>query len=138
MERTLTEREFDADDRQLHEVLGFLTDELERRSVGMKHIMTLSLALEEAFVNIAHYAYEGRPGKVNVGLLFEGDRVSIILKDQGMAFDPLSMDDPDISAGVEERKIGGLGIYMIKKSTDFCSYDRVDGYNILTMTRILN
>ncbi len=138
MERTLIEREFDADDRQLHEVLAFLTDELERRSVGMKHIMALSLALEEAFVNIAHYAYEGRQGRVNIGLCFEDDRVSITLKDQGMAFDPLSMDDPDINAGVEERKIGGLGIYMIKKSTDSCSYERVDGYNILTLTKKLN
>jgi anti-sigma regulatory factor (Ser/Thr protein kinase) len=137
MERTLLEREFDADDSQLHEVLDFLTEELEKRSVGMKHVMALSLALEEAFVNIAHYAYEGRPGKVKIGLRFEPDRVLIILKDNGMAFDPLSMDDPDISAGVEERKIGGLGIYMIKKSTDLCTYERVDGYNVLTMIKIL-
>ena len=123
MERTLIERQFDADDRQLHEVLAFLTDELESRSVGMKHVMALSLALEEAFVNIAHYAYEGR---------------SITLKDQGMAFDPLSMADPDINAGVEERKIGGLGIYMIKQSTDSCAYERVNGYNILTLMKKLN
>ena len=138
MERTLIERQFDADDRQLHEVLAFLTDELESRSVGMKHVMALSLALEEAFVNIAHYAYEGRPGKVDIGLCFEGNDVSITLKDQGMAFDPLSMADPDINAGVEERKIGGLGIYMIKQSTDSCAYERVNGYNILTLMKKLN
>ncbi len=138
MEKTLIERQFDADDRQLHEVLDFLTVELERRSVSIKHIMALCLALEEAFVNIAHYAYEGKSGKVDIGVCFEGNKVSIILKDQGMAFDPLSMDDPDISAGVEERRIGGLGIYMIKKSSDFCTYERVDGYNILSITKILN
>lgn len=132
------EREFEADDKCLPEVLAFLEEELERHDAGPKQVMALSLALEEAFVNVAHYAYENMPqGKAWVGLSFEGDQVSITLKDQGMAFDPLANEDPDITASAKDRKIGGLGIFMIKKSTDFCTYRREHGCNILTMNKTI-
>jgi anti-sigma regulatory factor (Ser/Thr protein kinase) len=130
------EKEFEADDKQLHVVLSFLEEELEKRGAGRKEMMGLSLALEEAFVNVAHYAYEGKePGKVWISLAFEGDDVSITLKDQGMEFDPLENKDPDITLKASERKIGGLGIYMIKKTADAVKYERKDGYNILTMKK---
>ena len=75
------EKEFEADDKQLHVVLSFLEEELEKRGAGRKEMMGLSLALEEAFVNVAHYAYEGKePGKVWISLAFEGDDISITLK----------------------------------------------------------
>ena len=133
------EREFEADDSRLHDVLAFVEEELDSHGAGMKETMALTLAMEEAFVNVAHYAYEGQEGtgKAWVSLSFEGDEVTIVLKDKGMAFDPLSMSDPDIKATAEERAIGGLGIYMIKKSTDSVSYERKDGTNILTMKKVI-
>lgn len=130
------EREFEADDRRLHDVLAFLEEELEKHDAGMKETMALTLALEEAFVNVAHYAYEGKEnGKAWISLSFDGDEATVVLKDTGMAFDPLAQEDPDINAGAEERNIGGLGIYMVKKSTDSCSYERRGDMNILTMKK---
>ena len=88
-------------------------------------------------MNVAHYAYEGESekGKAWVSISFEGDEVTVVLKDRGMAFDPMQTEDPDIKASAEDRNIGGLGIYMIKKSTDSCFYERKDGMNILTMKK---
>ncbi|MBQ1482123.1 MAG: ATP-binding protein [Erysipelotrichaceae bacterium] len=132
------EREFEADDKELPAILAFLEEELEKHYAGPKQTMALSLALEEAFVNVAHYAYENMPkGKAWIGLSFENDRVTVTLKDHGMEFDPLANEDPDITASAQDRKIGGLGIFMIKKSTDSCSYVRKQGYNILTMTKTI-
>ncbi len=133
------ERQFDADDRQLHDVLGFLEEELEKHGAGMKQIMAITLSMEEAFVNVAHYAYEGigdGTGKVWISMEFEDDTVIIVMKDQGMEFDPLAKEDPDITAEAEYRKVGGLGIYMIKQSMDSVMYQRKDGYNILTMKKV--
>ena len=128
-----------ADDKRLHDVLSFIEGELEKREAGMKQTMALTLAVEEAFVNIAHYAYEGKeePGEVLVRLEFKGDEVAIILKDQGMEFDPLAKEDPDITIEAKNRQIGGLGIYMIKQSTDSVMYERKDGFNILTMKKVV-
>ncbi|MBQ9425983.1 MAG: SpoIIE family protein phosphatase [Erysipelotrichaceae bacterium] len=133
------EREFEANDSRLHEVLAFLEEELEKHDAGMKETMALTLAMEEAFVNVAHYAYEGRPepGKAWVCLSFDNDEVTITLKDKGMPFDPLAMEDPNINASAEERGIGGLGIYMIKKSTDSVDYKRIGDMNILTMKKVI-
>ena len=60
-----------------------------------------------------------------------------MLKDTGMPFDPTKMADPDIQAKAEDRSIGGLGIYMIKQSTDSVSYERKDDMNVLTMTKVI-
>lgn len=134
----IVEREFEAVDEQLHDVLGFLEEELEKHGAGRKQMMALSLAMEEAFVNVAHYAYEGmEPGKAWVSLSFYDDQLTITLKDTGIPFDPMANEDPDITMSAEKRKIGGLGIFMIKKSTDSCSYERKDGYNILKMNKAI-
>ncbi|MBQ6334994.1 MAG: ATP-binding protein [Erysipelotrichaceae bacterium] len=129
-------REFEADDKHLHDVLAFLEEELEKHEAGLKQTMAMTLSLEEAFVNVAHYAYEGQEegtGKVWIRLAFDGDNVDITLLDDGMAFDPLAKEDPDIKSEVHHRKIGGLGIYMIKKSMDSVRYKRNGRWNILTM-----
>ena len=132
------EREFEADDSRLHDALAFLEGELESHDAGMKETMALTLALEEAFVNVAHYAYEGREkGKVWIEISFDGNEATVVLKDTGMPFDPTKMADPDIQAKAEDRSIGGLGIYMIKQSTDSVSYERKDDMNVLTMTKVI-
>ncbi len=133
----LVSKEFEADDKQLHAALGFLEEELEKRGAGRKETMSLALALEEAFVNVAHYAYEGfkEPGKVRIALDFKDDIVDVILEDSGIEFDPLKNTDPDVTARAEDRRIGGLGIFMIKKSTDGLFYERKNGRNILTMRK---
>lgn len=135
MEKEIIEKTFDATDEKLHEVLAFAEECLEEHGASMKAIMTITVALEEMFVNIAHYAYPEGPGQATVGMSFNDDTVEISLVDKGISFDPLKKEDPDVSAGVEERPIGGLGIFMVKQSMDSCEYRRVDDENHFIMRK---
>jgi len=131
------ERTFDAKDEQLHEVISFIEEGLEQHDAGMKDIMAVTVAVEEMFVNVAHYAYEGEEGYCTVSMRFTGNDVEITLKDKGIPFDPLAKEDPDIGLSAEERAIGGLGIYMVKNTMDECSYVRDGDENIFTMKKTI-
>ncbi len=124
----------DATDENLHTVLGFLEEHLEEHDCPFKVIMQISLAIEEAFVNVAHYAYE-ETGTADFDLYFEDGAVTITMTDSGMAFDPLAQEDPDVSLSAEERGIGGLGILLVKKTMTSVEYKREDDKNILIMRR---
>ena len=103
----------------------------------MKVQTAVSVAIEEIFVNVAHYAYEGTEGDVDFSITFdEATRtVSFVMKDRGIPFNPLERPDPDITLSVEEREIGGLGIFITKKTMDSVTYCYENGENILTMTK---
>jgi len=131
------ERTFDASDDKLHDVLGFVEEELEKHDVSMKDSMAISVAVEEIFVNIAHYAYEGKSGKAVVGMNFDDTNVDIYIVDTGIPFNPLEMADPDITASADKRDIGGLGIYMVKKSMDSCHYERRNNENVFVMRKVI-
>ena len=131
------ERTFDASDDKLHEVLAFVEEELEKHDVSMKDSMAINVAVEEIFVNIAHYAYEGKTGKAVVGMNFDETSVDIYMVDTGIPFNPLEMADPDITASAEHRDIGGLGIYMVKKSMDKCRYERRNNENVFMMRKVI-
>ena len=133
----MIERTYDATDNNLHPALAFVEEELEKHGANMKTIVAITVAVEEMFVNVAHYAYEGFVGKVTLGLDFQGDDVIITLTDKGMPFDPLAKEDPDVNLSVEERSIGGLGIYMVKNTMDRCTYARKDGQNIFSMRKAI-
>lgn len=96
----------------------------------------LDVALEEMFVNIANYAYSGVES-AEAEIVFDTfeSGITVTLTDSGVAFDPLAKPDPDITLSAEERQIGGLGIYMVKKSMDEVSYNRLDDKNIFSMTK---
>ena len=129
------ERTYDATDENLRNVLAFVEEELEKHGAGMKDIMSISVAVEEIFVNIAHYAYDGRTGKATIGIDFKDGGVEIYFIDSGIPFDPLQVKDPDIKAKVEDRPVGGLGIFMVKKSMDECSYERRNNENFFVMKK---
>ena len=131
------ERTYDATDDNLRTVLAFVEEELEKHEASMKAIMTITVAVEEIFVNIAHYAYEGKTGKATVGMGFEGNDVEIYFIDNGIPFDPLAKKDPNVKASAEERDIGGLGIYMVKNSMDDCKYERRNSQNVFTMRKAI-
>ena len=99
----------------------------------------LRVAVEELFVNIAHYAYVPGTGQVNIIVREERhpDALRVTLIDSGIPYNPLAKPDPDVSLSAEERKIGGLGIYMVKKSMDGMEYERTDGKNILTVRKFI-
>lgn len=125
------------------ENLGIVTDfvdrQLEAADCPMKVQMQIDIAVEEIFVNIANYAYspdEG-PATVRVNVDDENKLVDITFIDNGVPYDPLAKEDPDITLSAEQRQIGGLGIFMVKKSMDDVIYEYRDGHNILTLKKTL-
>ena len=130
--------ETDAKVENLTKVLGFLDAHLERRECPMKTQMALDVAVEELFVNIASYAYPDKPdGKAWIEIREEHDPegVTVEFRDEGIPYDPLAKPDPDITLSAAERPIGGLGIFMVKKSMDDMTYEYRDGCNILTIRK---
>ena len=130
-----------SEDKYLDTVLDFIHTQTEKFNVDPKMIMQMDLAVEEIFVNIAHYAYQ--PGSGDIKVICEAGEdsgnpvVKIEFSDQGIAFDPLAKEDPDVTLSVEERGIGGLGIFLVKKYMDFVSYERNGNVNVFTMTKKL-
>ncbi|MCR5626565.1 MAG: ATP-binding protein [Lachnospiraceae bacterium] len=119
----------------LDEVIAFLEEKLELHDCPMKIGVQLCVAMEEMYVNIVHYAYAPETGKASVIMEMDNTGIKITLIDQGVPFDPLAKPDPDITLSAEERQIGGLGIYMVKKSMDEVSYKRDGDSNIFTMVK---
>ncbi|WP_026518699.1 ATP-binding protein [Butyrivibrio sp. MC2021] len=121
----------------LDKVIAFLEEQLESMGCSMKLQMQLDVAVEEIFVNIASYAYGSGTGDALIRINHETDpeRVVITFIDEGVPYDPLKKEDPDVSLSAEEREIGGLGIFMVKKTMDDMSYEWLDGKNILTLTK---
>ena len=133
----MTSRTFPAKTEVLSDVLGFVDEMLESYECSMKIQTAVCVAIEEVFVNVANYAYGGGSGDVTLDIGFkEEDRsVTFRLSDEGVPFDPLQKPDPDITLSIEERQIGGLGIFIVKKTMDSVSYAYEDGKNILTMIK---
>ncbi|MBO7662737.1 MAG: SpoIIE family protein phosphatase [Clostridia bacterium] len=119
------------------QVLSFLDERLERCGCPMKAQTQLDIAVEEIFVNVASYAYADHPGDVLIRLRDTDDPkgISITFMDQGAPFDPLIRPDPDVTLSAQERSIGGLGIYLVKKSMDDVRYSYENNCNILTLTK---
>ena len=130
-------KSFPAEDVELNNVLGFLEEELEKRECSMKNITAICVAIEEIFVNIAHYAYGSGKGDCDFTIKFnkESRDLTMIMEDKGTPFNPLAKKDPDISLPAEQREIGGLGIFIVKKTMDEVSYRYENDKNILTMKK---
>ena len=116
-------------------VTAFIDEQLEALDCSMKAQMQIDIAIDELFGNIAHYAYGDDTGTATVRFDFdEATRTaSIAFIDGGMPFNPLEKADPDVTLSAEERAIGGLGIFMVKKSMDKLEYSHENGYNVLTV-----
>ncbi|MBQ5867572.1 MAG: SpoIIE family protein phosphatase [Oscillospiraceae bacterium] len=133
----MTSKTFPAKTDALSEVLGFVEETLENYECSMKNQTAICVAIEEVFVNVASYAYGEGSGDVTLDIGFdEANRdVTFRLIDQGVPFDPLKKPDPDITLAIEERQVGGLGIFIVKKTMDTVHYAYEDGKNILTMIK---
>ena len=120
-------------------VTDFVNEQLEALDFPMKAQMQIDIAIDELFGNIAHYAYNPEIGKVTVRVEVIEDplAVTITFIDNGVPYDPLAKADPDTTLSAEEREIGGLGIYMVKKSMDDITYEYKDGQNILAIKKNL-
>ena len=133
----MTNKTFKAKTEALSDILGFVDEMLEKYECPMKIQTALCVAIEEVFVNVARYAYENGDGDVTLGIGFDEDSRTITFRmtDKGVPFDPLKKPDPDITLSAEEREIGGLGIFITKKTMDSVEYAYENGENRLTMTK---
>ena len=130
------ELNLEASDENLDRVLDFVDGYMERYGCDQSVQLAVDVAVEELFVNIAHYAYTPDRGSARVGLEIREPRTIIIsFTDQGKQYDPLAKPDPDLTLPVEERPIGGLGIYMVKQSMDKVTYTYENKSNILTIQK---
>ena len=120
-------------------VTDFVNEQLEALDCPMKAQMQIDIAIDELFGNISHYAYHPEVGNatVRVEVTEEPLAVMVTFIDGGMPSDPLTTADPDITLSAEERRIGGLGIYMVKKAMDEITYEYKDGKNILSIKKKL-
>lgn len=128
-------KKFAASIDHLDDAIVFVEAALEKIDCPMKSVMQITVCVEEMFVNVASYAYKGTTGEITLAIDDENDTVAITLTDHGIPFDPLAKEDPDITLSAEERNIGGLGIFMVKKSMNEVHYERKNDMNIFTMVK---
>ena len=111
--------------------------ELEQLDCSMKAQMQIDIAIDEIVANVSFYAYTPGTGNVEIGFDYEPEtRTAVItFTDSGVPFNPLEKEEPDTGLTAEEREIGGLGIFLVRKTMDSMEYRREDGHNILTIRK---
>jgi anti-sigma regulatory factor (Ser/Thr protein kinase) len=113
----------------------FVTGFNEEANLPPARIFNLELALEEILVNVINYAYPDRSnGTVTIGCSAEIGQITVSIRDQGKPFDPLLKEEPDLNCSIEERPIGGLGIFLTREMVDEIHYEHRNGFNITTFT----
>lgn len=131
----MTELTVEAILENLDTVTEFINAQLEQAGCGTKIIMQTDLAVEEIYVNVAHYAYHPDIGETTIRCAVGGDpiQIEISIVDSGKPYNPLENQEPDVTADVKERQIGGLGVFLAQKVMDNISYEFKEGKNILTI-----
>ncbi len=126
-----------ATEHNIETATEFINRELNSEGCSDDARALIDIAIDDLFCNIARYAYGQDEGAVLVRFEFDekGKAASVTLIDEGIPFDPLQKEDPDITLSAEERKIGGLGIYMVKHIMDAVEYKYEDGRNIIRITK---
>ena len=116
--------------------LRFVEERLEQMDAPFSAKVAMATAVEEIFLNIAYYAYGEGQGNATIIMKTEDDTCAIALTfiDQGMEFNPLVKEAPDVSVPIMERRIGGFGIFLVKDRMDQVTYSREDGENRLTIS----
>jgi serine/threonine-protein kinase RsbW len=118
----------------LHPLLSFVRSCATEQGLGQERLQEIDLVMEEILVNIFSYAYPDHLGDVDVGCRLADDgKLLVEVADQGVPYNILSREDPDLKAGIEERKIGGLGVFFVKQFIRDIRYRREGGRNILTL-----
>jgi len=136
----MKERIVEAKRENLLEVQSFIDEQLEEVGCPMTTQIAIDVAVEELFVNIASYAYGNGEGIAVVQVTVHEDPLSVEITfiDNGVQYDPLAKEDPDVTLSAKERKKGGLGIFMVKNTMDNVTYEYKDGKNILTIKKKLS
>lgn len=130
----------DATVDNLNKVLAFIDEQLEANNCPMRVMLEIDVAAEEIFVNVASYAYTSGVGSVAIEVNFEEHPKAVAIRfiDSGIPYNPLEKEDPDVTLPAEKRGIGGLGVFMVKKSMDEVTYEYKDGKNHLTIRKFFD
>jgi len=125
-----------ADLANLSKLINFIVEGAKHAGFDEKKVTQIKLASEEIIVNVMNYAYSGKEGDVEVSYTFHDDgTMEIEITDWGVPFDPFSLPEPDVAAPLQDRKIGGLGIYLVRKVMDEVRYKRVGNKNVVTLIK---
>jgi anti-sigma regulatory factor (Ser/Thr protein kinase) len=125
-----------SDAAQLPVLTRFLQEFWSAAGLPPAETVTFELALEEIFMNVVmHGSPAGRVPRVEVSLALRDGCLTLMIEDDGPSFDPLSLAAPDVTASLEERGVGGLGVYLVRQMMDAVSYQRLRGHNQLRMTK---
>ena len=124
------------DIREVEHLNTFVKDVSLALHIDQDAATGIALAVEEAVVNVMNYAYPaGTEGEIRVKAYTSADRLTFEISDDGIPFDPTSAAEPDLTLSAEQRPIGGLGIYLMRRYMDAMKYKRVKGCNILSLTK---
>ena len=124
------------DVRQVKSLNAFMKQVMERLGIDEKHAKQIRLAVEEAVVNVMDYAYPPEvSGDITVQVASDGQWLTFVITDSGVAFDPTEKERADITQSVEDRPVGGLGILLVRELMDSINYERTDGRNVLTLKK---
>lgn len=124
------------DPKQAVELLSdFLSENLETEGVPFQVENVLQLAAEEAVVNIFNHGYKGSSGLIEVTCKVSDHMVQLRIRDEAPFFNPLTLPTPNIEEGIDERRIGGLGVHLIRSLMDEVSYKQTDNGNCFMMQK---
>jgi anti-sigma regulatory factor (Ser/Thr protein kinase) len=130
----LSQIKLSANLENLHPLIESVSSCAKKQGLDSSKITEIEIALEEALVNIINYAYQNNKGNITVTCLLDDDnRFTIEIEDTGFHFDVLSVDQPNLTTKISERKVGGLGIFLIRKLIGEVHYQRKGNKNILTL-----
>ena len=123
----------------IEKVTDFVNEELESNDCSMKAQLQIDVAIDEIMSNVAYYGYPDGNGQVRVTVDFPGNEAKVIIafEDNGIEFNPLEKQDPDVTLSADDRLVGGLGIFIVKKTMDDVRYERKDNKNILTIEKTI-
>lgn len=124
------------DAAQLSTLTRFLQEFWSAEDLPPAETVSFELALEEIFMNVVmHGSPAGRVPRVEVSLALCDGCLTLMIEDDGPSFDPLSLAAPDVTASLEERRVGGLGVYLVRQMMDTVCYQRLGAHNQLSMTK---
>lgn len=133
----MNELTVEATPENIQVITAFVDEQLEQYDCPMKAQAQIDIAIDELFGNIVRYAYHPEIGSVTVQVEVVEEPLAVVITfiDQGKPYDPLAKEDPNVTLSAEEREVGGLGIYIVKKSMNAITYEYKDGRNILKIRK---
>jgi anti-sigma regulatory factor (Ser/Thr protein kinase) len=121
---------------EVPKVTADIEEILMSQDFSAEAILDVQLALEEVIVNIINYGYRGKAGNIAIRCEASPSQVSLEISDSGPAFNPLSLPEPDVTSDIDERSVGGLGIFLVRQVMDTVTYHHKNHKNVLTLVKI--